>query len=216
MINVSFITQTNTVIIIVNGLKSEIRNKSAKNDASSTSSGGGSGNPGDSGATLFVACLPYGVSADDVRKFLQEKIPNAQNVRVPTDRDKNVKGIAFVELGSDADVTSIINQVSNLEMRGTNLRVNESIPREIGRPFYGINRGGSSGGGFGGGNFGGSLTRGYSGGGRGRGYGGWSSRRGYGVEDISTPYGSIFDHGRLHQYGDGGWRIDTDLTRNEW
>ena len=106
MINVSFITQTNTVIIIVNGLKSEIRNKPVKNDASSASSGGGFGNPGGSGTHLFVGCLPYDVSEDDVRMFLLEKIPTAQNVRVPMDRERNsIKGIAFVELGSDADVT---------------------------------------------------------------------------------------------------------------
>ena len=161
MINVSFITQTNTVIIIVNGLKSEIRNKPAKNDASSASSGRGFGNPpGDSGATLFVGGLPYDVSEDDVRNFLQEKIPNAQNVRVPMDREKNsIKGIAFVELGSDADVTSVINQVFNLQWGDRNLKINESIkPREIGRPLGGINRGGSSVGGFGGGTFGVNFT----------------------------------------------------------
>ena len=152
------------VIIIVNGLKSEIRNKPAKNDAMSASSGGGFGDSGDSGATLFVGGLPFGVGEDDVRKFLQENIPNAQNVRVPIDRvDNSIKGIAFVELGSDADVNVVINQVSNLKMGGRSLKINQSVPKIIERPrgsrgaFGGRNlgrgRGGNFSGGFGRGRF---------------------------------------------------------------
>ena len=129
-------------IIIVNGPISEIRNKPAKNDASSASSGGGFGNSDSSGATLFVGSLPFGVSEDEVRTFLQENIPNAQKVRVPMDREKmEIKGMAFVELGSDADVTSVINQVSNLQMGGRPLKINESKPRISERPPRG-SRGG--------------------------------------------------------------------------
>ena len=122
-------------IIIVNGPISEIRNKPAKNDASSASSGGGFGNSDSSGATLFVGSLPFGVSEDEVRTFLQENIPNARKVRVPMDREKmEIKGMAFVELGSDADVTSVINQVSNLQMGGRPLKINESKPKISERP----------------------------------------------------------------------------------
>ena len=117
------------VITILNGLNSEIR----------TNPGRGSGRGrdfGGNGPTLFVSGLPFRlqVSEDDVREFLQEKIPNAQNIRVPLNRvSKSIKGIAFVELGSDADVTSVISQVSNLQMGGRSLKINESKPRERAR-----------------------------------------------------------------------------------
>ena len=98
---------------------------------------------------MFVGSLPFGVSEDEVRTFLQENIPNAQKVRVPMDRDKmEIKGMAFVELGSDADVTSVINQVSNLQMGGRPLKINESKPRISERPPRG-SRGGFSRGNFG-------------------------------------------------------------------
>ena len=146
------------IIIFVNGLKSEIRNKPAKNDASSA------------GATLFVGGLPFGVSEDEVRTFLQENIPNAQKIRVPMDRFSNfensTKGIAFVELGSEADVNVVVNQVSNLQMGGRPLKINESKPRISERPprgsrggFRGPNRGGNSGVGFRGGSFSGGFGR---------------------------------------------------------
>ena len=98
---------------------------------------------------MFVGSLPFGVSEDEVRTFLQENIPNAQKVRVPMDREKmEIKGMAFVELGSDADVTSVINQVSNLQMGGRPLKINESKPRISERPPRG-SRGGFSRGNFG-------------------------------------------------------------------
>ena len=142
-------------------MKSEIRNKPVKNDTSSASSGCIGNSDGSCGATLFVGGLPFGVSEDEVRTFLQENIPNAQKIRVPMDRFENsIKGMAFVELGSDADVTSVINQVSNLQMGGRPLTINESKPRIPERPPRGSRggfRGGNSGVGFRGGNFSGSF-----------------------------------------------------------
>ena len=121
-------------IIIANELKSEIRSKPVK-------------------ATLFVGGLPFGVSEDEVRTFLQENIPNAQKIRVPMDRFENsIKGIAFVELGSDADVNVVVNQVSNLQMGGRPLKITESKPRISERPPRG------SRGGFNRGNFGARLS----------------------------------------------------------
>ena len=114
---------------------------------------------------MFVGGLPYGESVDEVRNFLQERIPNASNVRVPMDKEKNsIRGIAFVELGSGADVNSVINQVANLQMGDRTLKINESKPREGGRPsgggggFDGGDSGGFGGGNSGGGGFGGGKS----------------------------------------------------------
>ena len=109
---------------IVNGLKSEVRNNPAKNTSSLPIGGCSRCGCLPCEATLFVAGLPIGVSEDYVRTFLQEKIPNAKNVRVPINRlSKSIKGIAFVTLQSDADVNSVINQVSSLQMGGRSLKI---------------------------------------------------------------------------------------------
>ena len=136
------------ILLIINGLQSEIRNNPVKNASSAGGIGKSSGSGNNSiGATLFVGGLPYDVSEDEVRYFLEDKIPSALHVRVPFDREKNsIKGIAFVTLGSGADVTSVIKLVSNLEMCGRILKINESKPRET------VRTSGGSHGGFGSGN----------------------------------------------------------------
>ena len=125
---------------IINGLKSEVRNNPAKNTNSVPNCGCFCE------ATLFVAGIPIGVSEDYARKFLQEKIPNAKHVRVPFNRlSKSIKGIAFVTLQSDADVTSVINQVSSLQMGGRSLNIKRKRARSRERarspPFGGYNGG---------------------------------------------------------------------------
>ena len=113
--------------------------------------GSGDGvNPGGDGATLFVDHLPNGFSQVEVQNFLQENIPNAQNVRVPMEimHPHLNMGFAFVELGSDADITSVINQVSNLEMgdvRGSSKFLRRKLKIQMSR---------TENGGLGGSNFG--------------------------------------------------------------
>ena len=151
---------------------------------------------------MFVGGLPFGVGEDDVRKFLQENIPNAQKIRVPMNRLSNsIKGIAFVELGPDADVTSVISQVSNLEMSGRPLKINESMPKVSKRPSLG-GRGGYRGGTSGVGSWGGSFSG---------SFGGGSFRNGFngGVESINRDrllHGIPLDRQRqllTRQYGNG-------------
>ena len=77
---------------------------------------------------LLVDNLPDEVSNDEIRKFLQEKIPNAQEVvvYVPPERETSIlKRVAFVKLGSVADVTSVINEVFNLKMGCRTLKISE-------------------------------------------------------------------------------------------
>ena len=112
----------------------------------------GFGNFSGGKATLFIGSLPPNAKENEVKIFLKENIPNAQNIRVPMDREKNEnKGIAFVELKSDADVKNIIKQVSNLRMADRTLRIKESKPKESGKSVGGNSggfRSGFSGGGI--------------------------------------------------------------------
>ena len=91
------------VLIIVNGLNSDIKNRPVK--------------------SLLVDGFPDHVNEDEVRIFLLEKIPNAQGVRTFCNIFPKA---AIVRLGSDADVTSVINQVSNLQMGYRSLEIKES------------------------------------------------------------------------------------------
>ena len=190
-------------------MKSEIRSNSVKNPAKvlftdqksapnegeehvgSDNSGRGlkGGNSVDSNSvgdrpTLFVRGIPTEISDVDVRKFLLERIPNAENVRHFRHRDQGqtLKGLAFVQLRFGVNVETVLNQVEGLEMGGRRLRMIESKPRiqEPVRIRGGGNSGGFSGGnsgGFGGGNSGGSGGGSYGGfgGGSSGGFGGGNS-----------------------------------------
>ena len=104
------------------------------------------------GATLIVSGLPYEVSEEEVRNFLHQKIPDVHRVHVALDGCEigTIKGYAYVQLRSDVDVTSVIEQVSDLRMRDRLLIVK---PRNREIPFGGGSAGdGNYSGGFGGGN----------------------------------------------------------------
>ena len=117
------------IIIIVNGFKSDMKNHLAKNETIENYSGFSNGdiqfadeeNFSNAGASLLVNGLQCRVDEDEVRNFLLENIPNAQDVRAFGKYEK----VAIVKLGSDADVTSVINQVSNLRMGDKYLEIIE-------------------------------------------------------------------------------------------
>ena len=76
---------------------------------------------------MSVDNFPYEASEHEVTSFLQDKIPNAEYVCVQVETEKDtVKGIAFVKLKSDADVTSVLDQVSNLRMTDKTLQINKA------------------------------------------------------------------------------------------
>ena len=118
---------------------SEIRNNIAKNEASSASSSVGFGKASGSGATLLVDGFSYDLSVDDISNFLRKKVPNARNVLVPHDREtKSTNGMAFVELGSNANVRGVIKKLFKLKMGDRSLTIKEYKPRTNGRPSGGI------------------------------------------------------------------------------
>src|SRR6185369_1376026 len=139
------------------------------------------------GMRLYVGNLSYNVTEQELREVFAEGGKNVAEVKVVLDRDTGrPRGFAFVEMGSDADASAVIEQLNGRQIQGRPINVSEArerAPRSGG--FGGGGGGGGYGGGGGGGGYGGGGGRGggggYSeggghgdrGGGRGRRGGGW-------------------------------------------
>ena len=107
---------------------------------------------------LYVGNLAFQVTSQDLQELFAQA-GTVESASVIEDRNTGQsKGFAFVEMSSDEEAASAIDQFNGKEFAGRNLTVNEARPRE--------NRGGGGGRNFGGG------------GNRGGGYGG--NRGGYG------------------------------------
>ena len=133
------------------------------------------------GTRLYVGNLSYNVTEQELREAFAEGGRNVVEVKVVLDRDTGrPRGFAFVELGSEADATSAIEQLSGRAIQGRPINVSEArerAPRSGGfGGGAGRSYGGGGGGGYGedGGRGGGYSEGGYGdrGGGRGR-RGGW-------------------------------------------
>jgi len=117
---------------------------------------------------LYVGNLAFQTTSQDLQDLFAQA-GTVESASVITDRDTGQsKGFAFVEMSSEEEAASAIDQFNGKELAGRMLKVNEARPRESrgggggGRGFGG-NRGGGHGGNRGGG-FGGN--RGGGGGGR--------------------------------------------------
>jgi RNA recognition motif-containing protein len=98
---------------------------------------------------LYVGNLAYRTTGQDLQQLFAGA-GTVQSASVIEDRDTGQsKGFAFVEMSTDEEAASAIQQFNGKEIGGRALRVNEARPRE--------NR---SGGGFGGGNRSGGFGRG--------------------------------------------------------
>ncbi len=104
---------------------------------------------------LYVGNLPFTATEDDIRDAFADH-GTVQSVSVITDRETGrPRGFAFVEMSTDQEAQTAVDEMDGRDFGGRSLRVNIARPRE--------SRGG--GGGYGGGGGGG----GYGGGGGGRG-----------------------------------------------
>ena len=92
------------------------------------------GNSGGDGATLYVTGFPWAESEVNVKNFLLDKIPNAESVRVPTNRDGKIKGVAFIQLSPGVNAYNVLNQVKGLEMGYLKLTINK-FEKEEGKNF---------------------------------------------------------------------------------
>jgi len=110
---------------------------------------------------LYVGNLAFQTTSQDLQELFAQA-GTVESARVIEDRDTGQsKGFAFVEMSTEEEAASAIDQFNGKELAGRMLKVNEARPRE--------NRGGGGGRGFGGNRGGGGGSRGGFGGGGNRG-----------------------------------------------
>jgi len=96
---------------------------------------------------IYVGNLPFNVEEEDLRKIFEE-YGEVVSAKVITDKfTGRGKGFGFVEMTSDDDAKTAIEELNNAEVGGRNIKVNESQPRPAGG---GDRRGGDRRGGGGG------------------------------------------------------------------
>lgn len=110
---------------------------------------------------LYVGNLAFQTTSQDLQELFAQA-GTVESASVISDRDTGQsKGFAFVEMSSEEEAATAIDQFNGKELAGRMLKVNEARPRENrgggggGRGFGG-NRGGGHGGNRGGGGFGGN------------------------------------------------------------
>ena len=128
------------------------------------------------GNKLYVGNLPYSFRDEDLQQAFAAH-GNVTSAKVMMERDTGrSKGFGFVEMGSDAEAQTAINEMNGQQFSGRGLVVNEARPMEPRPPRSGGFGGGAGGGGggYGGGGGGRSGGGGFGGGagGGGGGYGG--------------------------------------------
>ena len=128
------------------------------------------------GNKLYVGNLPYSFRDEDLQQAFAAH-GNVTSAKVMMERDTGrSKGFGFVEMGSDAEAQTAINEMNGQQFGGRGLVVNEARPMEPRPPRSGGFGGGAGGGGGygggGGGRSGGGGFGGGAGGGGGGGYGG--------------------------------------------
>jgi len=129
---------------------------------------------------IYVGNLSYEVTEDDLRSAF-ESFGQVDSVNIIKDQySGRSKGFGFVEMASDEEAKTAIDDLNGKELKGRTLNVNEARPRAEGGRGGGRGFGGGPGrGGSGGGRGpGGGSGRGGSGGGRG--FGGGRGGRGGG------------------------------------
>ena len=136
------------------------------------------------GNKLYVGNLPYSFRDEDLQQAFAAH-GNVTSAKVMMERDTGrSKGFGFVEMGSDAEAQTAINEMNGQQFGGRGLVVNEARPMEPRPPRSGGFGGGAGGGGggYGGGGGGRSGGGGFGGGagGGGGGYGGGGGRSGGG------------------------------------
>src|SRR5918911_1606111 len=91
---------------------------------------------------LYVGNLAFQTTSQDLQQLFGQA-GTVESAQIIEDRDTGQsKGFAFVEMSTEDEAASAIDQFNGKEVAGRMLKVNEARPRE--------NRGGGSGRGFGG------------------------------------------------------------------
>jgi RNA recognition motif-containing protein len=97
---------------------------------------------------IYVGNLSYEVSEEDLQEAF-EAFGHVESVRIIKDKySGQSKGFGFVEMSTNAEAQSAINDLNGKELKGRTLNVNEARPRTEsrgGRGGYGGGRGGQGG-----------------------------------------------------------------------
>jgi RNA recognition motif-containing protein len=102
--------------------------------------------------TIYVGNLSFDAEVEDLQQLFAS-YGSVRKCSLPLDRDTGRKrGFAFVEMSSDAEETTAIDDLQNVEWMGRSIRVNKAEPRTGGGGGGGGGYGGGGGGGGGGGN----------------------------------------------------------------
>jgi cold-inducible RNA-binding protein len=103
------------------------------------------------GTKLFVGNLNFKTTEDTLRDAFSAGGRKVMSVAIPNDRETGrPRGFAFVEMGSEADAQSAIQDMDGTELDGRPLRVNIAQERAPGGGGGGGRRFGGGGGGGGG------------------------------------------------------------------
>ena len=111
------------------------------------------------GTRLYVGNLPYDTDEDTIKAFFEGGgARQVTQVKIVTDRDTGrPRGFAFVEVASDTQAKSAIDELNGRDLGGRTIVVNEAREPQRG----GRGGGGGGGGGYGGGARGGGGRGGY-------------------------------------------------------
>ena len=109
---------------------------------------------------IYIGNLEYAVTADDIKRILEEKGLNAKEVSVITDRDTGrSKGFGFAEFETADEAQKAVDALNGQELNGRALNVNKARKMKPRRDSFGGGGGFRDRDSFGGGGRGGSGGR---------------------------------------------------------
>jgi RNA recognition motif-containing protein len=80
--------------------------------------------------SIYVGNLSYSVTQEDLTHVFAE-YGSVKRVQLPSDRETGrMRGFAFVEMDTDAEEVTAINNLDGAEWMGRTLKVNKAKPRE--------------------------------------------------------------------------------------
>ena len=78
---------------------------------------------------IFVGNMPFSMNDSDLSDA-STRFGEVTSARIITDRDSGrSRGFGFVEMPSDQEARTAINELSNMDVDGRILKVNEAKPR---------------------------------------------------------------------------------------
>ena len=80
--------------------------------------------------TIFVGNLSFDAEVEDLQHLFSQ-YGEVQKCSLPLERETGRKrGFAFIDLSSESEETTAIDDLQNVEWMGRNIRVNKAEPRD--------------------------------------------------------------------------------------